>query len=201
MRIKMQLLFLIIPVIGSAQNLIKCNDSTFYFINQKENYYCYVELIGDIQETENNKVISFNNYAMQSLLLNKIDYKTNDNDDIAILTNYMLSETEYYSGLYKEKLYLMMIPIEISKNKKAVIWYFDVPKKIQDLTQEPSQPAVKQVFVSVISRDFIYSIGTTQFKDQSFDNLQIALTRLIKSINSGKGKVDSNKLCGNLNNK
>jgi hypothetical protein len=198
MKIKMQILFLLIPIICSAQTIIKCNDSTCFSINQTENYYCYVMLIGTIQKTENARVIAFNNYALQSLLLNKKEYTTNDNDDIAILTNYMLSETQYFTGVYKEKLNLMMIPIEISNNKKAVLWYFDVPKKSQNQVQKPSQPAVKQVFVSTITGDFIYTMGTTLFKNQSFDNLQTTLTKLIQSIHSGKGSIDLNKICNDI---
>lgn len=195
MKIRLQFLLLLIPVLGSAQGLIKCNDTTSFFVNQKENFYCYIKLAGKVSETANSRVIVVNNYALQSLLIKKENYMSNGKDDIPILTNYMISETQYFTGIYKEKLSLMMVPVEISKEKKAVIWYFDIPDNFQKQVQPGETPAVKQVSISIVIGDFVYSIGTTQFKGQSFDDLKKLLSDLILTINYQNGQLDQNKLC------
>jgi hypothetical protein len=140
-------------------------------------------------------VIAVDGFALQSLLVNKQDYTSNGNADIPILSSYIIKETEYFTGVFKERLNLMMEPVELSKDKKAVIWYFDFPEKVQKQVQPGQTPAVKQVSISLVVGDFVYSIGTTQFKDQSFDDLKKLLAESIKTIKYSSGQLDQNGLC------
>ena len=198
MKIRLQILLLIIPIIGSAQSLIKCNDEISFFVNQNDNFYCHIKLngkVGKVDEIGNQTVINFNDYALQTLLLNKQNYISDGEDDIAILTNYIIGETQYFTSIFKEKLDLMMIPVEISKDKKAVIWYFDIPDKIQKQIQSEDTPAVKQVSISITVGNFVYSIGTTLFKGQSFDDLQKLLSDLVMTIEYNNGQIEHDKLC------
>lgn len=193
------LLLLLIPVIGSAQSLIKCNDSTSFYVHQKDDFYCYIKLTGKLSESGNSSVVVINGNALQSLLINKQNYLLNGIDDISILKTYMVSETKYYTGIFKEKLNLMMALVEISKDKKAIIWYFDIPDNLQKQQVQQVQPemipAVKQVFISIVVGDFVYSIVTTQFKGRSFDDLKKLLLDSIMTLNYNKGQIDLNKLC------
>ena len=191
-------LFLVFPTICSAQTLIRCNDSISFFLNQNENFYTYIKLTGDVRETGNNKVLSFNNCVIQTLLTNKKEYISHGTDDIAILTDYMISETQYFTGVYKEKLNLMMTPIQISKDKKAVIWDFDIPEKAQKQIQPGETPAIKQVSISIVLDDYVYSIGTTLFKDQSFSDLKKLIAYLILTVQYNTGQLDIGKLCNDI---
>ncbi|HEY4788578.1 MAG TPA: hypothetical protein VIH57_21155 [Bacteroidales bacterium] len=121
MKIKLSLLLLWLPIIANAQNLVRCNESASFFVNLKADFYCYIKLTGKVSETGNSRVIAINNCALQTLLVNKQDYTSKGNEDIPVLTNYMISETQYFTSVYKEKLNLMMVPVDVSKDKKAVI--------------------------------------------------------------------------------
>ena len=182
-------------MISSAQNLIKCGDSTSFFINQKENFYCFIKLTGNVIGTTNNKVIFYNNHMLQTLLVNKQNYLSRGNDDILVLTTYMISETQYQINIYQEPLKLEVTKVQISKDKDALIWYYDIPDKIQKQVQLGETPAVRQVSISIVVGDFIYSIGSTQFKNQSYDELKKLLSDLIKVINYNSGQLDQSKLC------
>jgi len=195
MRIKLLFLLSICSITAWAQTRVKCDATTSFVIHQKENFYCHIKLVGEIHDTGDSRVIGFKNYVLQTLIAGKGAYLSKGTEDIPVLTNYMISETQYFTSQFKEKLNLMAIPVQITKDKKAVIWYFDLPESVQKQAGPGETPAIKQVSISIVAGDFIYSIGTTQFKNQSFEEIQKMLTELMTTLNYGNGQVDQSKLC------
>lgn len=195
MKYKFLLLFLMIISSSSGQKLIKCNDSISYWVSYKNDYCCSIMLNGTIIENDNPRVITYNDYILQTLFVDKQKYISDKTDDISILTNYIISETQYSANIFKEKLNLMMIPVSISQNKKAVVWYFDLPKSFLENSQKNEIPALRQISISTVIDNFIYSIGTTQFIDQNFDELKEMLINLIKTIKCQKDNFELNDLC------
>ena len=197
MTIRLQILFLLIPIMGNAQNLIRCNDSISYFVNQNENFYCSIKLKGKVSMTSLNKVIFFDSQSLQALLIEEKYYLLNGKEDTAILKNYIISESNFYAKSFKEDIKTMMIPVEISEYKKALIWYFDIPENI--IKQGNPRPiyGIKQVFISVIVDNYIYSIATTQFNNQNLDTILKLLTNLTRTINYHKGDFQPKIFCDN----
>ena len=195
MRIFCWLFLIVLPVFTTAQDLLRCNDSISFYVNQKDNYYCMIKLTGKVQNTENDRVFVINNNTLQAMLVDKDSYLGDGTADIPVLSNYILSEMEYFSGLYKEKLYVTMIPVDGPGDRKAIVWYFDIPENARPQETENTSPAVKIVSVSMVTERYIYSIGTTQFKDQSFDELQKLLTDSLITIRYGSGHPDIDVIC------
>jgi len=178
-----------------AQSLIKCNDSVSYFVNQKEGEYCYIRLKGTITNTGNARVFVLNNNILQSMLVSKQNYLTEGADDIKVMAKYILSEVGYFTDVYKEKLDVNIIPVSVFKDKKTLVWYFDIPEKSQEQPKPGTSPAIRQVSISMVADNYIYSIGTTLFKDRSYDDLQKVLTDLIATAKYNTGQLDQSKLC------
>ncbi|CAM1339993.1 hypothetical protein [Tenacibaculum amylolyticum] len=53
----------------------------------------------------------------------------------------------------------------------------------------------KQVFISRITENFIYSIASSQFSNQEFGKVKDVLMKLIKNIEYGKVKKVAEELC------
>ncbi len=192
-------LLMFVPFVCVAQNLIRCNDSTFYFVSQKENYYAYLKLSGKIGDSGNPRVIEYNNKALQAMLINKQKYLSRGDDDTSILSEYVLGEMNYFTNLFQTKLQVTMVPGQLLTGQKVLIWYFDLPESQLETNdgKQITEPAMKQVSISMISEGYIYSIGTTQFKYQSLDELTTLLTRLITTVRFSHEPIDANTLCGN----
>lgn len=198
MRYTLLTVFIVIASDLFAQNLMRCNDSVSFFVNYKNDYSCSIRLKGKITKTENSRVINYNDCALQTLFVDKQDYRSDKSGDIPVLTNYMISETQYFTNVYNAKLNLAMIPVQVNQDKKAVIWYFDIPASFQKNIPGDETPAIRQVSISIIIDKFIYSIGTTQFKNQNFNDLQVMLTNLIKTLKLQKGNIELNDLCSDI---
>lgn len=188
------LILCILPMLINAQKLVKCNNSIAYFIKTKYDANFYIKLVGKSAESENVNVITYNDYAVQTLIAKKQDYQSNGKEETPILTNYIMGETKYFTQLYKAKLNLTMEPYVVSDVKKAILWYFDIPAKIQQQAMGGS-PAIRQLSISIVMGDYIFSIGTTQFKDQSLESVKKVLTDLIKTANFSKGEIEKLNLC------
>lgn len=190
------LYFLLLSSAAGAQTIVSCSDSTSLFVSQKEYFYCHIKLTGKVVKTGNDRVISINNYVLQSMLVSKQPYASRSSEDVPVLANYILSETQYYTGIYETKLNLALEPVDVSNTKKAVLWHFDVPKKFQKKGEAGEAPAVRQVFISMVADNHIYSLATSQFKGQSFDDLKTFLSNLILTVKYGSGQPDLEALCG-----
>lgn len=189
------LAILILPVVTSAQNLIYCNDSLTYFINKKDSVNLCIELNGRVSKTEHEKVVNYKNYPIQTVTAYKKNYLTKGNDEISILVDYIMSETRYFSNLFEKRLELEIIPFELNKNKKALIWNFDIPQKTHGKMQPGEHKAIKQIQISVVDEEYIFSIGTTQFENQEYKDLEDLLKELIVKRKFKIGDFEPNELC------
>ena len=108
------------------------------------------------------------------------------------MASYVLSEGDYFSSLFKEKIELAIFPKDINKNKKALFWYFNVPKLVSSDSKNELN-ALKSVFITSLNGNTIITIGTTQFENQKIKDIENHLFELIKTIKISKSK----KVCSN----
>ncbi|APG65395.1 hypothetical protein LPB136_08530 [Tenacibaculum todarodis] len=172
-----------------SQEFIKCKDSINYLYIKNNNYHSYLKVEGKLEKTENPKVFKLGDYILQTLLIEKNKFNKGKDNEIEIIVNYILKESEYLTSVYKSKLDLNFVPIELEKNKKAVLWFFKIPEEFKKNINEPIK-AERQVFVSRLTEEFIYSIASTQFENQSFEKIKEILGELIKSVEYGKVKEE-----------
>ena len=195
MKTRFLFFFLCVPIFTQEQTLIKCNDSVSFFVEQKSNFYFSIKLLGSTTTTENSKVINFQNSPIQILCVDTKDYITNGSKESTILSTYIMSETEYYTGLFKQKLDLQVYPIKLNENKLAALWFFDMPEEVQKSSGDNASPAIKMVSISIIFQNYLLSIGTNQFKDENFENIKQLLINLIKSSTAGSGEIKDVDFC------
>jgi CHASE2 domain-containing sensor protein len=194
MRSVLILLLSTFTITVGAQTLIKCNDTTFYYVNNGENSYCYIRLKGEVVSFGNDRVIKFKNQALQALLVDNGPYSSNGKEDMQILKSYMTSESDFNAVSLKQKLKTTMVPVELSKEKQALVWYFDLPEFIQKQGNQGGY-AIKQVYISQTVGNYVYSLVTTQFNTQSLDSILQIMTDLSKTMNYRNGKIQQNLLC------
>ena len=192
------LIFILIFIISSSifsQKLIKCNDSISFVGISKNGFHTFLKLHGEISVTENKRVFNVNNFAIQSLLIDKFNYKSNENGDIPILVNYITKETEYFTTIYKSRLDLQLVPIDINSEKKAVLWFFDIPEKFKENIDNKIDKADHQVFISMITENYIYSIASTKFENQSYELIKEMIINQIKSLKYGTREILEKNIC------
>lgn len=195
MKQKFLILLLLLPVVLQAQKLIRCNDSTSFFVYQRNEFYFSIKLLGNTQQTENSRVIDFQNSPIQIMCTDIKDYTSNGSKESTILSTFIMSETEYFSGHFKQKLELNVDPIKFNDNQLAALWYFNLPKEIQESAKPEEAAAVQMISISTIFDDYILSIGTTRFEKDTFDTLRQLLVTLIKSSTAEKGDSNTISFC------
>lgn len=188
------LISLIIIKVGYTQEIIKCNNNLNFLYLAQNDFHSYMKIQGQIKETENKQVFTLNNFPIQTLLIYKNTIHTKGDKNLETLVTYILNEVEYLTGVYKEKLKLKLDPIELADGKKAVLWSFDVPESFKKNIQSTVK-VDKQVFISRITGEFIYSIASSQFSNQKFEKIKDILIKLIRNIEYGKVKEIANELC------
>ncbi len=183
-------LLLIIPVLTFSQEVIKCKDSTNFILNKIDKEYLSIKVKGNIDKTENPKVLVLNgNIIIQTLINKKKDNNENGNDEIAILATYVLKEGNYYSSIFEKKVDLAIFPVDLENSKKALFWHFDLPK---NKSKNDDVDATKSVFISIVKNENIYTIGTTLFQNQKLEVLEKLLISLIKTVEQ---KPNNQNLC------
>ena len=194
---KLTLIIILLSTLFSySQELefINCNESSKYLHLSKNNYHSYLKMTGKLEKTKNPKVFKLDDFILQTLLIEKNEFDKGKDNDIGIIVNYILKESEYLTSVYKSKLDLNFVPVELGKNEKAVLWFFKIPLEFKNKIKDPIK-AERQVFVSRLTGDFIYSIASTQFENQDFDEIKETLGKLVKSIKFGKVKKEEKKIC------
>ncbi len=86
------------------------------------------------------------------------------------------------------------MPVELGPSQKAVLWFFKIPEAVKNEIKQAIK-AERQLFVSRLTGDYIYSIASTQFENQDVDQIKELLARLVKSIDYGKVKKEKNEVC------
>ena len=174
----------------NGQQLFRCDTTTSYWTFEKGNSFLAVKLLGKVSEQERKSVIAVNNYVLQYVIVDKKDYiKDNITDDLKVLTNYVLSEAEYMSGLFKQRLNIQIQKAPLSSDKTVLIWFFEMPSNV-------SQEVKHQVFVNIIVGDKIFGLSSSQFADQKLDDVKDFLMDVINTLKKVESKNDFKKLCG-----
>lgn len=185
-------LFLIITTMGQfafGQQLFKCDTAKSFWVFGKDNAYFAVQLSGKISEQERKNVIAVNNYALQYLIKDKKDYIKEDSiTDLKVLVYHALSEGEYMSGLFKQKLNIQMEKAPLSSEKTVLIWFFEMPTSI-------SQDVKYQVFANIIIEDKIIGLSSAQFAGQKLDDVKDFLMDVISTLRKVDSKDNFAKLC------
>lgn len=175
----------------NAQQLFRCDTTKAYWTFEKDNSLFAVKLLGKVSEQERKSIIAVNNYALQYVIVDKKNYINVDSisADLKVLTNYALSEAEYMSGLFKQKLNVQMQKVPISSDKTVLIWFFEMPSSI-------SQEVKHQVFANIIIDGKIFGLSSSQLTDQKLDDVKKLLMDVISTIKKLDSKNDFVKLCG-----
>ena len=83
--------------------------------------------------------------------------------------------------------------IEMSKaalpGGTALIWSFDMPPSV-------SAEVKKQIFIDVVIGDKIFGLSSSQFVDQTYDEVEDFLIRIISSLKKVKDADELAGLCG-----
>ena len=175
----------------SGQQLYKCDTTKSFWTFEKDNSFFAVKLLGKVTEQANKNVIAVNNYALQYVIVDKKNYIKADSitADLKVLTNYALSEGEYMSGLFKQKLNIQMQKAPLSSDKTVLIWFFELPTSV-------SKEVKHQVFANIIIGDKIIGLSSSQFADQKLDDVKNFLMDVISTLKKVDNKNDFDKLCG-----
>ncbi len=192
----LQLLILTILALAfktnNAQQLYKCDSTISYWVFEKDSTFFVLKLLGNVRESQNKNVIAVNSFALQCIILDKQNYikSEKDTNDLRVLVNYALSEAEYFSGQFKQKVNIQLEKVPGSGNKSAVLWFFEMPSEI-------SKEVKHQVFVNIIIGNKVYGLSSSQFANQNLDDVKNFLKATIVNLEAMKTDKDLSKLCGN----
>lgn len=192
----LQLLILTILALAfktnNAQQLYKCDTTKSYWVFEKDSTFFVLKLLGNVRESQNKNLIAVNSFALQCIILNKQNYIKSEKDttDLRVLVNYALSEAEYFSGQFKQKVNIQLEKVPGVGDKSAVLWFFEMPSNI-------SKEVKHQVFINIIIGDKIYGLSSSQFADQKLEDIKNFLKNNIINLETTKTDKDLSKLCGN----
>lgn len=189
------LLILFLPAFLQAQRLVRCDDTVSWFLGVKGDRYFTVKLTGVIKPTGNPQMVSLNGAPVQFLFTDTTDYIGNGPKETQILATYINNETDYFSGLFGQRLHMMMDPLRLDGNRLAVVWYFDIPEEYQSPEEGDSRPAVRMVSISSIYESRILSVGTTQFRDEPFEGSKSLVVKLLRACKTGSGSPYDLDVC------
>lgn len=181
-----KLFLLVSPISIFSQELLKCNNNINYILKNTENQYISLKIEGEVEQLKNPQVFVLNQKTILQLLLNDSkNYTEQGNDDLTIMATYVLSEGKYFSSIFKKKIDLAIFPEELNEGKKAIYWYFSLP---ESATADSKIKALKSVFITSVNGTVITTIGTTQFENQSIEEIRKQLVDFSKNI-----KIDNKK--------
>lgn len=183
MKIKLLLFFLLFTSLLFSQNIMECGAKKSYWIIKNNENLIAIELLGKVQKTDNINLIALNNQPLQSLMVDKNKYVTDENkeDHFEILKKYVKSENDYLDGEFKTELELKMFKVELKDNITTLFWFYKMPENI-------SKEVTSQLFVSMILDDKIFGLSTSQFKGQDFEALQNLLLNTLYSVKKIKSE-------------
>lgn len=181
----MALLLLCITI--EAQNILDCSNGTSYWVIEKDGAKYALKLNDKVTKVGHPSMISYNDYALQTLVVDVAPYtgQQGDNSDIGVLTRYAQAESEYLSGQFKTEVEITMKKVKISKNREVLVWYYNMPASV-------STEVENQLYANIIVGDQIFGLSCTQFNGQSFDEARNMLMDVISTLQVTK---DTTGLC------
>lgn len=189
-KLSTSILFLLFTIFAFSQRVENCDSIKSFWLLENGSINYTIKLSGKIGKTENPNVITVNGQALQFLMVNKKDFSTEGKaeKDLEILVNYVSSEANYMSGLFKTKLEVQMQKAPINNSKDALVWWYKMPEPHNEEVQN-------QLFVNIIIDDKIIGLASPQFNNQEFNKVRDFLMDEISSLKSVTKKKELNDLC------
>jgi len=180
-------LFILITLATIGQKLNTCSIKRAYWTFDKSGSFLAVQLPGNAKVTERSNVVTIGNYALQYVIADKKNYLKGLDDTTGLmpLISYARSEGGYMSEQFNEKLNIEMSKAALPGGT-ALIWSFDMPPSV-------SAEVKKQIFIDVVIGDKIFGLSSSQFVDQTYDEVEDFLIRIISSLKKVK---DADELAG-----
>ena len=174
----------------NGQKLYTCNLKRAYWTFDKNGSFLAVQLPGNAKPTERSNVITIGNYALQYVIVDKRNYLKGlaDTTGVMPLISYAQSEGGYMSEQFNEKLNIEMSKAPLPDGT-ALIWSFDMPPHI-------SAEVKKQIFIDVVIGDKIFGLSSSQFVDQTYDEVEDFLIRVISTLKKVNNADEFARLCG-----
>lgn len=171
-----------------SQRIYECDASHSWWTFEKGGSRMAVKISAKVQRTENKNVISAGNYVLQYVITEKEKYiKSASDTGLIPLIAYAQSEGGYMSEQFHAHLDLKMLKAPV-EGRRILIWSFDMPTGVS--------PSVKaQIFVNVLIGDKIFGLSSSQFSDQSYDEVKDFLVSVISTLKEVKSVEDFDKLC------
>jgi hypothetical protein len=174
-----------------GQQLYKCDTTKSYWTFEKDSSFFAVKLLGNAKEQDRKSVISVGSFALQYVIVDKKNYIKEDADTsgLKVLIKYALSEAEYFTSIFKQKINIQLQKVPLSSNRSVLLWFFEMPSNV-------SKDVKHQVFANIIIGDKIVGLSSSQFSDQKFDDVKNFLIDIISTLKKFDSKKDFEKLCG-----
>lgn len=184
--------FTVIAFTANGQALYKCDSAKSFWTFSQENSSFSIKILGNAIETERLNVISVNNSPLQSLLVDKVNFMEdgNDNTDLKVLIRFAVSEAEHLSSVFKTKINIKLQQAPLSPDKSVLIWFFEMPSGY-------NKEVKFQLYANIIVEDKIFGLARPQFTDQEFEKVRDSLMDVISTLKRVSSKNDFDKLCGN----
>ena len=174
-----------------GQQLHVCDTTKSYWTFSQSDSFFSIKLAGNVRSTGRINVVSIDNYPLQSLLVDKVNFikEGQDNTELKVLIRYAMSEAEYLSSIFKTKIDIQLQQAPLNADKSVLIWFFAMPSG-------HNQEVKFQFFANIIHGDNIFGLARPQFADQKFEEVRDSLMDLISTLkNIDKDHLDS--LCKN----
>lgn len=166
----------------SAQNLIKCDDGSSYWVLKGKGKLFTVKLHGDVAPGNIPQLLNIEETGLHYNILNKSEYlkKGAGGSDAAILTRFIQGEQKFLGEKRKPEYALKKLP----SGKNCLIWHHD--------WFGADEATEQQVHVTIILNDTIVWLSAPKFVGQDLAKIESFLLETIATLKVIK---DTKGLC------
>ena len=170
-------------ITASAQNLIKCDDGSSYWILKDKGKMFALHLRGDIAQANIPQLLNIEETGLHYNILNKSEYlkKGGGGSDAAVLTRFIQGEEKFLCEKMKPEYELKKLP----SGKNCLLWHHD--------WFGADEATEQQVHITIILNDAIVWLSAPKFVGQDRTKIESFLLETIATLRSIK---DTKGLCG-----
>lgn len=171
------------------KSVIETKEGSIIVFNNfnKYNLYFYIDHKGDLVETtERDILFNVGTFSLQVLVVEKS--KHNGKNDSQILKNYAEDELGYFSKQLKAKLKSKSDILSVGDKTECILWQYEMPTSI-------SKDVKNQLFISFIYKDYIIGLNSTQFSDQTFEEVLEFLKKVVSETTITEERITFEYLC------
>lgn len=172
-------LFLLLTLIfkSTAQSIVKCDDTTSFWLITDNSINYSIKLYGDVAKSNMPDLINIENRILQYIILDKIHFidPKQESDENSILSNYVAGETKYLLDKFPKPFEVEMQLSTLPSGKPFLLWWYKLP-------EDGSEEVIAQVFINVIMGDIIFGLGSPQFIDDDIESIKDFLTNTMKTL-------------------